>query len=198
MLYGWLNNQWIHISNSINRAPMAMDTVATLLQTLRKPETPSEKTIDAALETVIAAQELSVVQHVVRALARKLSPAQLIPLLKQAASVCTLPASKSEFLAFELLLQVFLTPEDVATDTQGRNALLEGYTANPGSLEGFSAAIESVSSPFWGAHAICSPTRALGLLEPVFTAVLISNQGETLVFAVGPAVELTDCGALCS
>lgn len=157
----------------------------TLLQTLRRQEKPNDSTIDAALETIIAVEDLAVVQHIVCALARELSPVQLIPLLKQAASVCALPASKSEFLSFELLSRMFLTPNDVMSDVQWRNALLEAYNANPGCLDGFTAALESLSSPFWGSQASCSPTRALGLLTPVFTAVLISHQGKATALLLG-------------
>eukprot|EP00644_Phytophthora_capsici_P016033 jgi/Phyca11/17485/fgenesh1_pg.PHYCAscaffold_28_\ len=135
-------------------------STAALLKALRQASTApaTSNAVDQAVERLISTTSLSESQNLVFA-----------------ASICTEPKSKAEFLGFVLVQETFDRMKTLGVSTV-RQLLLKDFNANKSVLSGYLGAISALDGPIFSSSMDCTIARSvLKALSPVFKAVLADN-----------------------
>lgn len=105
----------------------------------------------------------------------------LLARLKQAAAICSTPASKAEFLGYALVQQIFRCLETHQQQVeQYQEMLLGAFNGNRDVLPGVFAAVESKTSPLFASSSAMAQL-ALAVISPLCVRILIGAKGTQFV-----------------
>ncbi|KAG1702608.1 hypothetical protein DVH05_009557 [Phytophthora capsici] len=163
---------------------MTGTSTAALLKALRQASTApaTSNAVDQAVERLISTTSLSESQNLVFGLQQCVKRQDVAGLsdalyekLQLAASICTEPKSKAEFLGFVLVQETFDRMKTLGVSTV-RQLLLKDFNANKSVLSGYLGAISALGGPIFSSSMDCTIARSvLKALSPVFKAVLADN-----------------------